>query len=211
MVRISELRTRVERELGQLQAIQANIANTQASLAKLQEQALDIEQTQIIIQKVATRTQEQLSFYVSDMATAAIQAVFPEETEYKCLLEFVQRRARTEADIWLVDSSGNKIKPSDQDGGGLINVVAFALRIAIWSLTKSSRPTMILDEPWRDLHSREYQERAAELMKTISRHLTLQFIVITGEDETPEIVNAADRIFMVKKIKGVSAINCLLN
>lgn len=172
------------------------------SLKLLQE---NIEQAQLIIQAVAKETQEQLSWYINDMVTAAIEAVFPTDN-YQFYLEFVQRRGRTEADLFLANKEGNRVKPSDAEGGGLINVVAFALRVALWSLTKATRPVLLLDEPFHFLHSRDAHEKVAELLRTISEKLGIQIIMITGEDESEEIIAGADKVFRVTKTRDVSVV-----
>jgi DNA repair exonuclease SbcCD ATPase subunit len=200
---LTQLRQRLEQEKGKFQQIQADIVQTQTMLASLQTQALDIEQAAMIHRTVAQQTQERLSWYIDDLVTAAIEAVFPDDPP-RFRLEFVPRRGRTEADLWLTDSSGNKIKPSDDDGGGLVNVVAFALRIALWSLTRATRPVIILDEPFVFLHNRDAHARVAEMLRTITERLNLQIIMVTGEDESEEIIGAADKVFRLVKKGAVS-------
>ena len=196
-IMIKQLRTRLEQEKGALKTIKDSIAQAEAELAQLRAAGQDIDEATIIFQKVAQDTQNQLSWYVTDMASAAIEAVFPENQDYKLFLEFVQRRGRTEADIFLADSEGNRIRPADAEGGGFIDVVAFILRPTLWSLDRTTRPVLICDEPFRHLHSREYHGRVAELLRTLSDRLGLQIIMVTGEDESTEIIEGADRIFRI--------------
>jgi len=199
------LRQRLEQEKGKLQQIQADIAQSKTILGQYQIQGFDIEQAAIIHRTVAQQTQERLSWYIDDLVTAAIEAIFPDDSP-RFKLEFIQRRGRTEADLWLTDSQGNKIKPSDDDGGGLVNVVAFALRIALWSLTRTTRPVIVLDEPFVFLHNRDAHARVAQMLKTITERLNLQIIMVTGEDESEEIIGAADNIFKIIKKKEISAL-----
>jgi hypothetical protein len=203
---VGQLRQRLEQEKGKLHQVRLD---KEASLFKIDSLKVtrgNIEQAQLIIQEVARTTQEQLSWFVNDMVTAAVEAVFPKDN-YQFYLEFVQRRGRTEADLFLADDKGNRVKPSDAEGGGLINVVAFALRVALWSLTKATRPVLLLDEPVHFLHSRDAHEKVAELLKTISDKLGLQIIMITGEDESEEIISQADKVFRVSMTKGVSMVS----
>ncbi len=197
------LRNRLEQEKGKLQQVLIDKAQTLSNLNNLKFTQLHIEKAQLIIQEVASITQSQLQYYISDMVTSCIEAIFPDDN-YSFFLEFIQRRGKTEADLFLADAKGNRIKPSDAEGGGLVNVVAFAMRIALWSLTKSSRPVFVLDEPFHFLHSREAHARVAELLKTISERLGLQIIMVTGEDESEEIIEGANRIIKIQKIKGES-------
>ncbi len=200
---VNQLRLRLEQEKGRLSQIRQDKGNSLFNVKGLQANRINIEQTQLIIQTVAQQTQEQLSWYISDMVTYCIEATFPDDN-YQFFLEFVQRRGKTEADLFLADAKGNRIKPSDAEGGGLVNVVAFAIRVALWSLTKSSRPVFILDEPVHFLHSRDAHTRISELFKTISEKLSLQIIMVTGEDESTEIVADANKVIEIKKVKGIS-------
>ena len=202
---VARLRQRLEQEKGRLGQVRADLSQSTTRLTSIRALGLIIEQAQVIIQTVGLGTQNQLQYCISNLVSSCIESIFPDD-DYKFFLEFVQRRGRTEADLFLADSKGNRIKPSDAEGGGLINVVAFALRVALWSLIKSSRPVLILDEPFSFLHSRDAHAKVAELLKTISERLGLQIIMVTGEDESEEIIEGADKIFKIKKIKGVSTI-----
>lgn len=202
---VTAFRQRLEQEKGRLAQVRQDKAQIESSLCLLRAEKLQIEQGQIIIQTVAQTTQEQLSWYINDLVSSAIEAVFPDDN-YSFFLEFVQRRGRTEADLFLADARGNRIKPSDGMAGGLINVVAFALRVALWSLTKSSRPVLVLDEPVHFLHSRDAHAKVAELLKTISERLGLQIIMVTGEDKSEEIIEGADSVLKIQKIRGESRV-----
>lgn len=197
---VSQLRRRLEQEKGRHAHIMAELANNEAVLASLRAEREEIEQGQVIAQQVAQVTQAQVTIWITDMVGPAIEAVYPDD-EYRFHLEFVQRRGATEADIMLMDPAGNRIRPRDADGGGLLNVAAFALRVALWSLSKSTRPVFVLDEPFVFLHSREYHARVAELLKEVSDRLGVQIIMVTGEEESEEIIGRADRVFRVSKGK----------
>jgi hypothetical protein len=198
---IQDLRVRLEREKGRFAQVESDLFQSQDLLSNLQTRGINIEQSAIILQIVSQQTQSQLSFYISDMITAAIEAVFPQD-RFAFQMEFVQRRGKTEADMFLADTKGNRIKPSDAEGGGLIDIVSFALRICLWSLTKNSRAVMILDEPLKFL-SRDLLPKAGELVKTLSEKLGLQIIMVSHLDE---LIEEADKVIGFKKIKGISAI-----
>lgn len=202
---IKTFRKKLEQEKGKYQKTLQDIENANSKLEGLKILALNIEHAQIIIQQVAQQTQAQLVWYINDMVSASIDSIFPDD-EYKFFMEFIQRRGVTEADILLADSKDNRIKPKDADGGGLSNVVAFSLRIALWSLSKATRPVFILDEPFHFLHSSDAHSRIVELLKMIAEKLNVQIIMVTGEDESEEIIGGADKVFKVEKIKGVSKI-----
>jgi len=149
-----------------------------------------------LIQKAAQETQQQLEYHISNIVTLALTTVFDES--YGFIARFIIRRNSTECDL-LLTKDGQEMSPMDAVGGGVIDIISFALRIAYWSM-KPNRPVFILDEPFRFL-SVDLQERASEMIKTISSELGLQIIMVS---HLPNIIGSADKIFNVKQIKGKS-------
>jgi len=203
-VMLKQLRNRLENERGKYQQVVNDRIITEGKLDILNRQKLQIEQSAIIIQTVAQKTQAELQFFISDMVDAAISAVFPENS-YNFQCEFVQRRGKTEADLFLADSKGNRIKPADAEGGGLVDIVSFALRVCLWSLTKSSRAVFFVDEGLKFL-SRDLLPKAGELIKELSTRLGLQIIMVSHLDE---LIDMANRVIEVKKIKGISHVRII--
>ena len=85
-----------------------------------------------------------------------------------------------------------------------IDIVAFALRIAFWSLDHTTRPVLILDEPFRNLSKGRKQEKAAEVVRMLADKLELQIVMASHVRET---VAVADKEFNVWLEKGESKIN----
>jgi DNA repair exonuclease SbcCD ATPase subunit len=89
----------------------------------------------------------------------------------------------------------------DAAGGGAVDVAAFALRVASWSMQRPrTRPVIILDEPMRFL-SPDLQPKASDMLQELSQKLGLQFIIVTHEEELTQQV---DKVFEVLKKGGVT-------
>lgn len=154
-----------------------------------------------ILKLVGLQTQQELEYHISSITSLAMQSVFGEGS-YNVLIEFVQRRNKTECDI-LFERDGEKFHPLDSSGGGAVDVAAFALRIASWSMqSPRTRNVIILDEPFRFL-STDNQEKASQMIKEVSNRLGIQFIIITHEEM---LTLYADKVFTVKNKKGKSKI-----
>jgi DNA repair exonuclease SbcCD ATPase subunit len=153
------------------------------------------EKAKEVIREVGLRTQEQLQYHISDITSLALQAVFPDP--YTLGVEFVQRRNKTECDIYF-SRGESKVDPLTASGGGAVDVAAFALRIASWSLMRPhSRNVIILDEPMRFV-SEDLQEQASEMIKEVSKKLGIQFLLVTHE---PVIAVHAEKVWQVKRSK----------
>ena len=162
---------------------------------------IDCEEAQIVIQKVAQLTQEELKIRISNLVTLALESVFDEPYEFE--VDFVQRRGQSEADLWFV-IDGERIDPLSASGGGVVDVAAFGLRVSLWSLQKPrSRSIIVLDEPFKYLSS-NYQQKAGELLKVISEKLKLQILMISHIEP---LVEAADNVIKISQKKGISNVS----
>jgi hypothetical protein len=166
------------------------------------------EQAKEIIRQVGLKTQEQLQYHVSDLTSLALESVFPNPYELK--VEFIQRRNKTECDLYFV-RDGNYINPIDAAGIGAVDVTTFALRVASWSMAlPKSRNTIILDEPFKHLKGQETNLRVLEMINEISKKLNIQVIMVSDERIPKEdIIATADRVFEVKLKNGKSKVTIL--
>ena len=201
MSSIQHLRNHLEQQKGKKAQIQKSISSLNLSTKKKKKDLRRHEQAREVIREVGLKTQSQLSFHISDITSLALDAVFNDP--YTLIAEFVRRRNKTECDLYF-ERDGNKVDPLSASGGGAVDVAAFALRVASWSMQRpKSRSTLILDEPLRFL-SADHQEKASVMIKELSKKLGIQFIIITHE---PILASYADKIFEVKIRKGVSEIS----
>lgn len=184
--------------LGERQLLERQLDETQRKIRRSKNNLKRIKEAQQILQKAAAETQQMLEYHISNVCSLALAAVFPDPYEFRA--KFVVRRNSTECDLLLV-KDGNEISPMDAVGGGVIDIVSFGLRVAYWSI-KPNRPVFVLDEPFRFL-SVDLQERASEMLKTISEELGIQIIMVS---HLPNIIGSADKVFKVKKVKGKSIV-----
>ena len=83
----------------------------------------------------------------------------------------------------------------EASGGGTVDVAAFALRIASWSMQNpKSNNTIVLDEPLKNLDA-SLQEKGSIMLKEVSKRLGIQFIIVTHEEV---LTSFADKVFPVK-------------
>lgn len=157
------------------------------------------ERAQALIQQVAQTTQQELEYRISELVTLALSSVFPDPYQFK--LRFVVRRGKTEADLLFLHGD-QEIDPLSASGGGVVDVAAFALRVALWRLSNGLRPVLVLDEPFRFVSS-SYLPAAGEMLRSLSEKMGLQIVMVTHLDALVEI---ADRVFQVRKLTGASVV-----
>ena len=189
------LRNKFERLRGRKIQIEDDLKHMSQQLELARTEHKDVLRARIVIQEVASQTQKTLAFHIEDIVTSAIVGVFPDPYKFKA--EFVLNRNRTECELSLVASDGDDpIDPVSAAGGGIVDVVSFALRIASWSMKiPRTRPVLILDETFKHL-SRDLMPQAGEVLRSMSDRLGMQIIMISHE---PDLVDIADRVFEVTK------------
>ncbi len=201
MSKIRQLRNEVEQQKGRKAQILETLESTKSHVEDKKIGLVNHEQAREIIREVGLTTQQQLQYHIADITTLALEAVF--EDPYSLEVEFVQRRNKTECDLYF-SRDEERIDPLSAAGGGAVDVAAFALRAASWSMQRPrSRSVLILDEPFRYL-SPNLLPRASEMLEQISNQLGLQIIMVTHSEELAE---AADKVFEVSIKKGRTIIS----
>ena len=107
--------------------------------------------------------------------------------------------------MWFV-RGGNRLDPISSSGVGAVDVAAFGLKVAMWSLAQpKKRNVLVLDEPFKHLRGTENQRRCSEMVTAISKEVGLQLILTS--DVTFSI--AADRVFDVIKQGSFSEVKVI--
>lgn len=190
-------REKLNKAKGSFSLLEKQLDSKKDKLKAFSAESITIEKTQTLIQITAKETQEKLKFHIEDIVQLALDACLPDR--YKFTVKFEIKRGRTEANLILLDKDGNNINPMTDTGGGVVDLVSFALRIATWSLGKTDN-IIILDEPFRFI-SKDLIPKAAEIINQLSNKLNLQFIIVTHIQELAEM---SDKIFEVKMKNNIS-------
>lgn len=206
MTKVQQLRNQLEQQKGQKAQIEKSIALSKQEAKGQKRNLRRHEQAREVIREVGLKTQQQLQYHISDITSLALEAVF--DNPYELVVEFVQRRNKTECDLFFV-RNGNRMNPIDSSGVGAIDVAAFALRVASWSMQyPKSRNVLILDEPFKHLKGKKPNQRVLEMIKQISEKLNFQIIMISDERIPREdIIEAADKVFEMEIVNDVTQIN----
>lgn len=196
---LHELRRAYERRVGSRDQLKQQIARTETAIKAKTRELKVAERSQDIVRAVALETQAQLEYRIASTISAAQESVF--DDPYGFAVKFEERRGKTECDL-LFEKDRQTMDPLASSGYGAVDVASFALRISAWSMSRKTRPVLLLDEPFRFL-STNYQPLASEMVKKISQQLGLQMLIITHEEQ---IMDAADKVFRVSIKGGISQI-----
>lgn len=202
---IQDIRNKLEQQKGRQQQITRSIAESERKLKVYARELSRHERAREFIREVGLKTQQQLQYHISDITSLALESVF--NNPYSLIAEFVQRRNKTECDLYF-EREGDKVDPLSASGGGAVDVASFALRVASWSMEHpKSRNVMILDEPFKHLKGEEANLQVLEMVRELSRKLNMQIIMISDERISREdIIANADKVFETKIRKGITTV-----
>lgn len=192
-----ELVTRVANLKGRLESAEQARDASRQRLDELSAHLEAMDQLKAVIQQVARETQDKLRLRFETIVQACIDAVFP--GEYRFMMEFVSRRGQVEVDMWL-DKDGTRMDPLDSNGGGVVDVMAIALRLCCLTLSTKSK-VLLLDEPFGHLRG-DARGRLGELLAIISDRLNVQILMVG--DVAGSVVHG--REFRVSKTNGISTV-----
>lgn len=202
MPTLTEYRTQLSRLQGQRDKIRQDLDTHKADAVKWQQEAEWSEEARTRLQDVAQKTQKQLEYHIGELVSLANAAVFPNPYELK--VEFVLRRGKTECDLIFTRDGQEYRDVLLGIGGGALDVSAFALQVASWTLARPrSRAVLLCDEPLKWLKGTPLPEKGAEMVKLISEKIGLQIIYIS---HIPEQIASADRVFEFTKRQGVTEV-----
>lgn len=177
---LSLLRHKVDDSLAELRTARATRTAEREALAKVRGELLDCSEAQKVAQLVAQTVQQQAHERISAIVTRCLAAVFDEP--YRFQIHFEQKRGRTEARLTF-ERKGVEFDPMSATGGGVVDVAAFALRLAALMLSRPAlRRVLILDEPFKAV-SEKYRERVCAMLERLSEEMSVQIIMVTHQTE----------------------------
>lgn len=191
------LRNRLNQHLAKYDQACSQLDKEETELQRIKDHINEVEQAQKIIQIVAEAIQQKAHQQIAEVVSSCLAAVF-EEDAYEFKIEFVQRRGKTEANL-LLERDGLVVDPLRAAGGGVVDVVSFALRLACLLLScPRKRALLVLDEPFKMLDASRVP-LVGELLLRLSKEQKIQIIMVTH--------NSKLRIGKVIDLKGYGSLD----
>jgi len=136
-------------------------------------------QAQKIAQEVAKAVQERTHEKIAGVVTRCLKTVFPNPYEFKIVFE--GKRGKTDARMVFV-RDGKEFDPGDGVGGSVLDVAAFALRLACLGLQKPRRRKVVfIDEGFRGIDDRGNKERLRAMITMLAEELKFQIVLVTHD------------------------------
>lgn len=145
------------------------------------------EEAQQIIQVVSVAVQQEAHDKIASVVSRCLETIFDEPYEFK--IAFERKRGKTEAVLTFVRGGMVLSDPLNEAGGGVIDVAAFALRLACLVLERPvRRRLLVLDEPFSGIRGQQNRQRMRGLVETLAEEFGVQFILNIDADVYPEFM-----------------------
>jgi hypothetical protein len=174
---------KVQKLHGTRELLQRQLRENQAELKQLNELETLQQRVLIMMQESEKEIQQQIILHISDVVDTALNSLFPNRYEFR--IDFLTKNKSTFADIYMLED-GFRIPIR----GGLADLTCVALRMAVWSLSKTDA-VLLLDEPMLGIAA-EARPLMAQLLKQLSSELGLQIILVSHTDE---LIDISDKVY----------------
>lgn len=175
--------TKYQQLISTLTSLQDQVKVTKKTLENL-----DIVRT--LLEKTSFMAREKARLLLQETTTTVLQYVFG--NSISCSIVLDKKQNKPSADIFINTETDNGIvkrEPQSSCGGGIVDIVSIALRIAYKRLLNINGP-LILDEPGKHV-SKEYSVKLAQFLQYISKELNTQIIFVTHNEELSAISDKA--------------------
>lgn len=147
---------------------------------RAKKKAADSVSARVLLQGVAVAVQREAHKNIASVVSRCLEAVF--DDPYRFRIDFTEKRGRTEAEM-MFDRNGEIVDPLSAAGGGVVDIAAFAARVARLMLARPARRRLlVLDEPFRFV-SRDLRPRVRRLIETLASEMGIQFVMVTHDPQ----------------------------
>lgn len=195
---IEELKRFVSREEGKRDKILEQLNENKAEGVKIQSNLELLEKVSILFQKTSQFAREQAKIQIETIVTKCLQFVF--ESNVKFVIEIEELRGKANAEFYVVNEIDDmiiKTKPELSRGGGVVDIVSLALRIAFLQIHKPGiQGPLILDEPAKHV-SEDYIFNVGDFLRHTSEMFNRQVIMVTHNQHLSAISSNSYRVSLL--------------
>jgi len=176
MTDLAPYKMKAERLAAELRLAKQTITQETGALADANESVKNLLEVQKVITHIAQGIQQQIHGRISQIVTRCLNAVF--EDPYEFQIRFDRKRGKTEARMVLVRDGEELDDPLNEAGGGIIDTIAFATRMAKILLSRPPRRRLVvLDEPFKNIRGAGNKKRTKDMVMVMAEEFDFQFII----------------------------------
>ncbi|WP_295147952.1 ATPase [uncultured Peptoniphilus sp.] len=203
---LNKLNNKILNDEGKIEILNNQLEKIDKSLEEKERYSEVLSQVSLLFQKTSEFAREQSKRQIEDTVTKCLQFIF--ETDIEFLIELSEARSVPIAEFFVQSNYSEgysiKTKPEIARGGGVVDIISLALRIAFLQQNQPSLSgPLILDEPGKHV-SNDYIFNLGEFLKQSSNVFNRQIIMVT---HNPHLSQISDKSFFVKNKGGISEVS----
>lgn len=200
---MSRYRNILDRQKGQRELLRKQRTDAEVLLQGVTDRMAGLTEAREVVNNVMVATQVVIKDFIEEVVSLGLKTVFGDPYGFK--VEYEIKRNKSEASLW-VTKGNEQLDPSDECGGGVVDIAAIGLRMACWALAEEKpEPVLLLDEPGKYV-SRDLMEKFGIMLKEASQLLGLQVIMVS-HDAT--LIEQSDQAFQVTQTNGISDVEII--
>jgi DNA repair exonuclease SbcCD ATPase subunit len=201
---LSKLKDYISREEGKKEKLVEQLNDNKTKIKATINEIEKLEKVTIIFQKTSVFAREQAKKQIETLVTKCLQYVFESNIEF--IIEIEELRNKANAEFYVINEVDDiiiKTKPELSRGGGVVDIISLALRIAFLQIHKPQiQGPLILDEPAKHV-SEEYIFNVGDFLKQTSEMFNRQIIMVTHNHHLSAISNSAYRVQLIGSASSV--------
>ena len=200
---IEKINTKLNIEMGKHQVLKDSLDNIQNQIERELKYEDLLTKVILLFQKTAAYAREQSKRQIEDLVTKCLQFIF--ETDIEFLIELSEKRSVPNAEFFVKSNydEGYSVitRPELSRGGGVVDIVSIALRLAFIQLHRPIiEGPIILDEPGKHVSS-DYIFNLGDFLNKSSSLFNRQIIMVTHNEHLAQI---CDKAYTVDIKNGIS-------
>lgn len=192
---IEILKEYISKETGKKEKLLQQLKSHEKDILELQNNIELLEKVSILFQKTSEFARNQAKSQIENLVTKCLQYIF--ESNIKFTIEIDELRNKANAQFYVTSEDKDmeiKTKPEISRGGGVVDIVSLALRIAFLQIHKPTiQGPLILDEPAKHV-SEEYIYNVGDFLKETSEMFNRQIIMVTHNQHLSALSENSYRI-----------------
>lgn len=197
--------------LAQKQLLEKQKAEEEAKIQSQRDLKLHKEQLQTLLVQTADAAREAGRQRMEKVVTRALQSVFGPDFTFEIEMDESGGKPIARFLVCSIGEKGEVVKnePQDSRGGGINDIVAFALQVAtlvVYNEPKIQGP-IVLDEPGKHV-SEEYVVKFGEFLEFISKTFNRQIVMVTHQ---PHLAATANKTLVSQLVGGKTVIKEQIN
>ncbi|HBE8716468.1 TPA: chromosome partitioning protein ParA [Clostridioides difficile] len=203
---ISTTKNSIALKMGKIEILNESISNKKSELVTLSEKYQDYLTIKMLIEESCSEARTNASELYSQLSTSSIQDIFGDRYKVKLVLDSKDGTPISEVKIIKKANGKEKeINPAEEDSGGLTDIIALSLLMAIGKTLDDNFAPNVFDEPTKFVSKGIFSEKVAEFVSNLIDYTGKQAIISTHDNNLINIAKTNYKLIQDKET-GITTI-----